>query len=96
MHHDNGRAISFVEVMVFQPVKIEEIALERIFGSKEVRQIQKKLLSRLLKTAISPPSSKALLCGVALLRLRGAFCGCDDLTIFEQPVFFNLLGVLCG
>jgi hypothetical protein len=30
------------------------------------------------------------LCGVALLRLRGAFCGCDDLTIFEQPEFFNL------
>jgi len=29
------------------------------------------------------------LCGVALLRLRGAFSGCDDLTIFEQPGFFN-------
>ena len=25
--------------------------------------------------------------------LRGAFCGCDDLTVFEQPEFFNnLLG----
>jgi hypothetical protein len=21
-----------------------------------------------------------------VLRLRGAFCGCDDLTIFEQPL----------
>ena len=48
-----------------------------------------------LKTAISPPSSKAVLCGVALfmpqrvLRLRGAFCGCDDLIVFEQLDFFN-------
>jgi manganese-dependent inorganic pyrophosphatase len=28
---------------------------------------------------------------VALLRLRGAFCGCGDLTIFEQPDFFDNL-----
>jgi len=41
--------------------------------------------------ATSPPSSKPSLCGVALLRLRGAFCGCDDLTIFEQPELFNSL-----
>jgi len=27
--------------------------------------------------------------GVGLLRLRAAFCGCDDLTVFEQPEFFN-------
>ena len=26
------------------------------------------------------------LVGVALLRLRRVFCGCDDLTIFEQPM----------
>ncbi len=45
------------------------------------------------KTAISPPSSQAALCGVALfmpqrvLRLRGACCGCNDLTVFEQPGF---------
>ena len=37
------------------------------------------------------------LCGVetqnfaSLLRLLGAFCGCDDLTIFEQPEFFKLI-----
>jgi hypothetical protein len=31
-------------------------------------------------------------CAHWVLRLRGAFCGCDDLTIFEQPEFFqNLL-----
>jgi hypothetical protein len=29
------------------------------------------------------------LCDVALLRLRGTFSGGDDLTIFEQPEFFN-------
>jgi len=23
--------------------------------------------------------------------LRGVFCGCGDLTIFEQPEFFNIL-----
>ena len=33
------------------------------------------------------------MCGVALLRLRGAYCGCDDLTIFEQPESFNILQI---
>ena len=36
----------------------------------------------------------ASLCGVALPRLRVRSCGCDDLTVFEQPGFFNsLLGL---
>jgi len=38
-----------------------------------------------LKNSHLAASSKALSCGVALLRLLRAFCGCDDLTIFEQP-----------
>jgi len=33
----------------------------------------------------------AYLCGVALLRLRVRSCGCNDLTVFEQPGFFNNL-----
>jgi len=44
---------------------------------------------RSLKTGHSPPSSQAALCGVALLRLRGACCGCDDLTGFERPEWLN-------
>jgi hypothetical protein len=49
-------------------------------------EVAENEVSAQLKTAISPPSSKVSLCGVALLRLRETFCGYDDLTIFEQPV----------
>jgi len=41
----------------------------------------------LLKTVISRVLASP--CGVALLPLRGACCGCDDLTGFEQPWIMN-------
>jgi len=40
---------------------------------------------RLLKNSHLAAVLVAYLCGVALLRLRVHSCGCDDLTIFEQP-----------
>jgi uncharacterized protein (TIGR00369 family) len=45
----------------------------------------------LLKNSHLAAVLESPLCGVALLHLRGAFCGCDDLTIFEQPQYFSKL-----
>jgi CheY-like chemotaxis protein len=52
--------------------------------------------SRLLKNShLVAVLSKVALCGVALLRLRGTFCGWDDLSIFEQPVLSKSFSVTC-
>jgi len=42
----------------------------------------------LLKNSHLAAILESPLCSVALLRLRVSFCGCDDLTIFEQPERF--------
>jgi len=47
-------------------------------------------VGRLLKNSHLAAVLVASLCGVALPRLRGRSCGCDDLTVFEQPGFSNL------
>jgi hypothetical protein len=56
-------------------------------ASDMYRAFMAKLLSRLLKNSHLAAVLASFLVRRSVLRLRGAFCGGDDLTIFEQPEF---------